>query len=35
MFKINILYSLLKIMFNNVTILKKININIIDLSSQL
>ena len=35
MFKISILAILLKIMFNNVTILKKIMINIINLSSRL
>ena len=35
MFKISFLYYLLKFMFNNVTILKKSNINIINLSSQL
>ncbi len=35
MFKISILCFLFKIMFNNVTIIKKILINIINLSSQL
>lgn len=35
MFKISILCFLIKIMFNNVTIIKKFLMNIINLSSQL